>query len=50
MTINPTSAYPANRPRRLRRDSFTRRLVREHNLSVDDLIYPVFVLEGSQRR
>jgi porphobilinogen synthase len=36
--------------RRLRRDDFTRRLVREHSLSVDDLIYPVFVLEGTQRR
>jgi porphobilinogen synthase len=36
--------------RRLRRDDFTRRLVREHSLSVDDLIYPVFVLEGKQRR
>jgi len=42
--------YPANRPRRLRRDDFTRRLVREHALSVDDLIYPVFVLEGVNRR
>jgi porphobilinogen synthase len=34
----------------LRRDDFTRRLVREHALSVNDLIYPVFVLEGAQRR
>ncbi len=42
--------YPLNRPRRLRRDDFTRRLVREHALSVHDLIYPVFVLDGSQRR
>ena len=39
--------YPHARPRRLRRDDFTRRLVREHQLSVDDLIYPVFVVEGS---
>ena len=49
--MNHISApFPANRPRRLRRDDFTRNLVREHALSVNDLIYPVFVLEGSQRR
>ena len=35
--------FPVQRPRRLRRDAFTRRLVRENTLSVDDLIYPVFV-------
>eukprot|EP01037_Dinobryon_pediforme_P002257 gene2257-2295_t len=39
--------YPINRPRRLRRDDFTRRLVREHTLTVNDLIYPVFVTEGT---
>ena len=39
--------FPAHRPRRLRRDDFTRRLVRENLVSVDDLIYPVFVLDGS---
>ncbi len=39
--------FPAHRPRRLRRDDFTRRLVRENHVSVDDLIYPVFVLDGS---
>ena len=44
------AAYPLSRPRRLRRDPFTRNLVREHQLSVHDLIYPVFVLEGSGRR
>jgi porphobilinogen synthase len=38
--------YPHARPRRLRRDDFTRRLVREHQLSVDDLIYPVFIVDG----
>ena len=43
-------AFPAIRMRRLRRDDFTRRLVRESNLSVDDLILPVFVLDGQQRR
>ena len=40
--------YPGNRPRRLRRDDFSRRLVREHSLSVNDLIYPVFVTEGKK--
>ena len=49
MTHTP-APFPANRPRRLRRDDFTRRLVREHALSVNDLIYPVFVLEGEKRR
>ena len=45
-----TTPFPLSRPRRLRRDDFTRRLVREHALSVNDLIYPVFVLEGEKRR
>ena len=49
MNIRQTQ-YPATRPRRLRRDDFTRRLVREQSLSVNDLIYPVFVLEGQGRR
>jgi porphobilinogen synthase len=44
------AAYPAGRPRRLRRDSFTRNLVRENALSPHDLIYPVFVQEGEKRR
>ncbi|WP_310449595.1 porphobilinogen synthase [Sulfuritalea sp.] len=35
--------------RRMRRDDFSRRLMREHTLTADDLIYPVFVLEGSGR-
>jgi porphobilinogen synthase len=38
------------RPRRLRRDDFTRNLVRENALSAHDLIYPVFVVDGQQRR
>jgi len=41
--------YPASRPRRLRRDAFTRALVREHRLHASDLIYPVFVHEGENR-
>ncbi len=42
--------YPMGRPRRLRRDSFTRNLVRENALSPNDLIYPVFVVDGKQQR
>jgi porphobilinogen synthase len=42
--------FPAGRPRRLRRDAFTRNLVREHQLGTHDLIYPVFVQEGEKRR
>lgn len=38
--------YPVNRPRRLRRDDFSRRLVREHQISTDMLIQPYFVIEG----
>ncbi|MCG8517595.1 MULTISPECIES: porphobilinogen synthase [Marinobacter] len=43
-------AFPASRLRRNRVDDFTRRLVREHRLSVDNLIFPVFVLEGEGQR
>lgn len=43
-------AFPATRMRRMRADDFSRRLMRENHLSVDDLIYPVFVLEGENRR
>jgi len=41
--------FPANRPRRLRRDEFTRALVRENRLHASDLILPVFVLDGHDR-
>ncbi len=44
------SGFPATRMRRMRRDDFSRRLMREHRLSCDDLIYPVFVLDGHGRR
>ncbi|ODP33528.1 porphobilinogen synthase [Pandoraea sp. ISTKB] len=44
------SSYPLLRPRRMRRDDFSRRLMRENHLTCDDLIYPVFVLEGEKRR
>lgn len=39
-------SFPSTRMRRLRSAEFTRRLVREHSLQVDDLIYPMFVTEG----
>ena len=42
--------FPMGRPRRLRRDEFTRNLVREHGVTANDLIYPVFVLEGHNKR
>ncbi len=41
-----TQLFLAIRPRRMRKDDFSRRLMREHVLTVNDLIYPVFVLEG----
>ena len=41
--------WPATRLRRMRRDDFSRRLMRENTLTADDLIYPVFVLEGKTR-
>ena len=47
---DPSTDFPMTRMRRLRRDDFSRRLVRETTLGTDDLIYPVFVLEGEARR
>ncbi len=47
--MNVYGNYPAVRMRRMRRDDFSRRLMREHQLSADDLIYPVFVLDGKKR-
>ncbi|MEK8049644.1 porphobilinogen synthase [Ideonella sp. DXS22W] len=41
--------FPASRPRRLRRDAFTREMVREHRLHPSDLIYPVFILDGDNQ-
>ncbi|MDP1968580.1 MAG: porphobilinogen synthase [Burkholderiaceae bacterium] len=48
--MNLHAPYPQGRPRRLRRDDFTRNLVRENAVTVHDLIYPVFVLDGTGRR
>jgi porphobilinogen synthase len=42
--------FPAYRPRRMRHDEFSRRLMREHVLTTNDLIWPVFVLEGNGKR
>ena len=50
MTTKYPGSYPGTRPRRMRRDDFSRRMMRESSLSVDDLIWPVFVLEGNKRR
>ncbi len=46
MSKNILGRFPQRRMRRNRRDDFSRRLVRENQLSADDLIYPVFVFEG----
>jgi porphobilinogen synthase len=42
--------FPYTRMRRMRRDDFSRRLMRENQLSVNDLIYPMFILEGENQR
>jgi len=50
MTHRAAGAFPGTRLRRMRRDAFSRRLMRETTLSADDFIYPMFVIEGKQRR
>jgi len=47
---NTFGQYPARRLRRMRTDDFSRRLMAENQLTVNDLIYPVFVLEGENKR
>ncbi len=49
-TGTPRAGFPHIRMRRMRRDDFSRRLMREHVLSTSDLIYPVFVLDGENQR
>ena len=49
MPTPPLPPFPASRLRRLRRDAFSRALVRENQLTPADLIYPVFLLDGQQR-
>ena len=50
MSHRAAGAYPRTRLRRMRRDAFSRRLMRETTLSADDFIYPMFVIEGARRR
>ena len=50
MTGHPSFVFPKSRPRRMRKDEFSRRLMRETQLTVDSLIYPVFVIEGKGNR
>jgi len=47
---SPISGFPQHRPRRLRKHVFSRDLMRENTLTVKDLIYPCFVLEGTNQR
>jgi porphobilinogen synthase len=49
MTLNYTGRFPGKRQRRMRRDDFSRRLVRETRLGAEDFIYPVFVEDGERR-
>ena len=50
MTDKYTASFPATRMRRMRQYDFTRRLMRENLLSSDDLIYPLFIIEGEHTR
>src|SRR5262245_31718853 len=45
----PAAGYPSTRMRRNRRAAWSRRLTRETSLAVDDLIWPIFVIEGHRR-
>jgi porphobilinogen synthase len=49
MSLEYTGRFPAKRPRRMRRDDFSRRLMRETRLGAEDFIYPVFVHDGERR-
>lgn len=49
-TFFSKSSFPIHRPRRLRKDNFSRNLVRENSLCINDLIYPCFVLDGNNQR
>lgn len=50
MLDKSTGQFPNIRMRRMRSDNFSRRLMQEHAVTVNDLIYPMFVLEGTNRR
>jgi len=49
-TVSSNGSFSTIRMRRMRRDAFSRRLMRENRLDVDDLIYPMFVIEGENQR
>jgi len=48
--VSSNGSYPSARMRRMRRDDFSRRLMRENQLQADDLIYPMFITEGENHR
>ena len=50
MTGESPKSFPSTRMRRMRRDEFSRRLMRETQLTADSLIYPIFVVEGRKQR
>jgi len=50
MPALPANLYPATRMRRMRRDPFSRALMRENTVTASDLIYPVFILDGANQR
>ena len=50
LDVAKTGKYSATRMRRMRRSDFSRRLMRENKLTVDDLIYPMFIIEGENQR
>jgi hypothetical protein len=47
MSTSSYAGFPQLRMRRMRRDDFSRRMMREHVLTPDDFIYPVFVIDGA---
>jgi len=49
LPTNSLLHFPAHRPRRMRRNDWSRRLMQENNLSADNLIYPVFLLDGKNQ-
>ncbi len=49
MSFSFTGKFPAKRPRRMRRDDFSRRMMRETRLAADDFVYPAFALDGTGR-
>ena len=49
MSFSFTGGFPSRRPRRMRRNDFSRRMMREVRLGPADFIYPVFVLDGTGR-